>query len=131
MFIVLYEVSTSSFSVILLLIYLSGRPGQKCDISVSWGFVCVCAQNTTFALNQTRANFFGEIVPSSKLGVSHIQQGLSSKVFSGALLWIDCQVIESWREPRVHILALALIFMDCPGLVCTLPVDRLSRQFWR
>lgn len=62
-------VSMSTISVILLLFYLTGTPGQKCDISFSWGFVCVCAEYQLWLepdINQT--NIFGGFCTLLKAG---------------------------------------------------------------
>lgn len=50
----------SRISAILLLIFLTGTLGQKCDISFSRGFACVCAEYQLWLepnINQT--NIFG------------------------------------------------------------------------
>lgn len=89
-----------------------------------------CLQNTTFSLNQTQTNILGEIVNCTLLQAGSFPYSEVS-LFKGVLgnstvNWLSCV-----GELRVYILALALIFMGCPGLVCNLPADRLSGQVWR
>lgn len=86
------SVSIPRISAILLLIYLTGTPGQKYDISFSWGFVHACAEYQLCLepdINKTNI-FWG----NSKLGVSHV---LCLKVFLVSL-GINCLVMESWCE---------------------------------
>lgn len=107
----LYEVSTSIFGTVLLLIYLTGRPVQKVAF-LSHGNLHVYVQNIGhWPELDPNQHFLGEITPFPSMGVTHIQS-----VFVQRCSWdfhCDiCQVTENWFEHKVHIFALACFSMD-------------------
>lgn len=70
---VLYEVSTSVFGTVLLLIYLTGKLVQKVAF-LSHGNLHVYVQNIKhWSELDPNQHFLGEITPFLSLGVAHIQ----------------------------------------------------------
>lgn len=97
---VFQEVSASSVRAIWLLIYLTGTPSWKRDISVSWRFVCVCAEYHLWLESGPDQHFLGKLYPPLSCEFLIFSNVFFSKVFSGCSLQIDCQVIETCCEPN-------------------------------